>query len=713
VPDTLDTSKNCRLAADIGGTFTDVALESSGVRYTAKVLTTPSAPELGILNGIARVLEISDKNYDDIDLFLHGTTLATNALIEKKGAKTALITTEGFRDTIEIGRESRFDQYDINLEKPDPIVPRNLRFTIPERMQVTGNVHSEIDLTDLESIVAKLKDEKIESVAIGLLHSYVNSAHEDILAQKLSAELPGVYISKSSVVCPEIREYERFLTTCANAYVQPIIASYLQRLRDNLNQIGLTCPMLLMTSGGGLTTLDKACEQPIRLVESGPAGGAILATEVGRKCGAENLLSFDMGGTTAKICLIDNFEPTKSRTFEVARTKRFMKGSGLPVRIPVIEMVEIGAGGGSIGHLDSMNRINVGPESATSEPGPACYGRGGSRPTVTDADIVLGKINPENFAGGRISLNPVLASKAIEEKIASPLDMDAVSGALGICEIVEENMANATRVHAIERGKELRTRTLIAFGGAAPLHAARLAEKLGIPNVVIPNSAGVGSAVGFLRAPIAYEVVRSRVVRLTHFDVASINALLAEMLDEAHEVVATAEPTASLEVRRSVYCRYAGQGHEIEIEIPDRDLQRPDVDLFRNQFEREYARLYSRVISGADIEILSWSVVVKAAAQHTDNMRIASDNISSGSAYAQCKTELYDPLLRKMVTSPVYWRFDLEAGSLVRGPAIIAENETSTIVTSSFNAQIDPNGYVLLTKKHLGVEIEQRQSKIL
>ncbi len=688
-----------RLASDIGGTFTDIALEVGDTRYTAKVLTTPAEPEKGVMQGIARALEISGIDYGDVDMFVHGTTLATNALIEKKGAVTALITTEGFRDTIEIGRESRFDQYDINLQKPVPIVPRNLRYTISERVDVTGAVFTGLDIDQVDEIARELKAIQVESVAIGLIHAYANTDHEDAVAERLRALLPDVYVSKSSVVCPEVREYERFLTTCANAYVQPIIASYLQRLRIDLDKVGLKCPMLLMTSGGGLTTLEKACEQPIRLVESGPAGGAILAAEVGRKRDDKNLLSFDMGGTTAKICLIDDFEPTKSRTFEVARTKRFMKGSGMPVRIPVIEMVEIGAGGGSIAHLDKMGQINVGPESATSEPGPACYGRGGTEPTVTDADVVLGKINPNNFAGGRITLNPNASAAVISDKIASDLELETIEGALGITEMVEENMANATRVHAIERGKDLRSRTMIAFGGAAPLHASRLAEKLGIPRVVIPNSAGVGSAVGFLRAPIAYEVVRSRVVRLARFEASPLNALLAAMEQEATEIVRHAEPNSQLTTRRSVYCRYAGQGHEIEIEITGQELVDGDAKLIRETFEAEYKRLYSRLIPGADIEILSWSVVVRTAEHRAKGQRIASDKVSGEGSNRIESAQLYDPRMRKVVESPVYWRFDLKPGEIVSGPAIIAENETSTIVTSSFDACADENGYLVLSLK--------------
>jgi N-methylhydantoinase A len=696
---TIDNSRTARLAADIGGTFTDLALEQDGRRYSVKVLTTPHAPEEGVLEGIARVLKIAGIGPSDVASFVHGTTLATNALIEKKGARTALITTEGFRDTIEIGRESRFDQYDIELEKPDPIVPRNLRFTLPERVNVDGTVHIPLDLAALPAIVQRLTEAQVESVAIGFLHSYANPAHEDQVAEALQRVMPRLYISKSSVVCPEIREYERFLTTCANAAVQPIIASYLRRLRSALDDMGLDCTMLLMSSGGGLTTLDKACEQPIRLVESGPAGGAILAAEIGRKIGVRELLSFDMGGTTAKICLIDDFQPTRSRTFEVARSKRFMKGSGMPIRIPVIEMVEIGAGGGSIARLDGMGRIRVGPDSAASDPGPSCYGLGGTFATVTDADVVMGKINPANFAGGRIQLNVALSIKAVSEQIAAPLGLSTEGAALGITEMVEEDMANATRVHAIERGKDLRRRTMVAFGGSAPLHAARLAEKLGVGRVVIPSSAGVGSAVGFLLAPIAYEVVRSRLQRLATFDAPSLNPMLEAMLAEGVGVVRLAAPSAKLLHHRSVYCRYVGQGHEIEIPIPDRTILASDAADLRSQFEAEYIRLFGRSISGADVEMLSWSIVVTADESTQSAATLVSDRVSAGDGSEYKTSALYDPALRKVIESPVYWRYHLAPGQVVAGPAIISENETSTIITSSFNAMIDQHGDILMTTK--------------
>ncbi|RWC45063.1 MAG: hydantoinase/oxoprolinase family protein [Mesorhizobium sp.] len=687
-----------RLAADIGGTFTDVALECGPRRVTAKVLTTPSEPEKGVIHGILEVLKNAGLSPADVEVFVHGTTLATNALIERKGATTALVTTEGFRDVIEIGRESRFDQYDINLVKPQPLVPRSLRVTVPERVAVDGSVVMPLDLRGLEGHVQAFRAANVTSIAVGFLHSYVNPSHEELVGKRLRELMPDAYVSLSSRICPEVREYERLMTTCANAYVQPLIAGYLQRLRAELDRIGLSASMVLMTSGGGLTTLQNACELPIRLVESGPAGGAILASHVGTTSGESSLLSFDMGGTTAKICIIDNSEPLKSRSFEVARSKRFMKGSGMPIRIPVIEMVEIGAGGGSIARVDTLGRIQVGPDSATSEPGPACYGRGGANATVTDADLVLGKIDPLHFAGGSIKLHADASRNAIASHVSAVSGSEIEMGAFGICEVVEENMANASRVHAIERGKDVRARTMVAFGGAAPLHAARLAEKLGIKRVIVPRSAGVGSAVGFLRAPLSYEVVRSLFVKIKKLDVDAANRQFDEMIAEAASVVCAAKPDAPLEIRRSVFLRYSGQGHEVGVPLPDRPLTASDQDSITEAFTQAYQALYRRTISQADIEALSWAVTVIAIEDRSaETIPFAG---ADGEASPLRQSRLFDGRLGRFFDSPLYWRDAIGVSQSIEGPAVIAEDETSTVVTSSFVASIDSSGSIILEAKH-------------
>ena len=464
-----------RVGVDIGGTFTDVVLEAKSARFTTKVLTTYAAPEDAIIDGLHRVCAKSGVAPVQIGQIIHGTTLATNALIERRGAKTALITTRGFRDVIEMRTESRFEQYDLNLRLPEPLLPRNRRYVVAERVDARGDVLVPLDRAEVEALAEELSAAGYESVAVGLLHAYANDSHERMIAEVLADRMPGAMISLSSEVSPQMREYERFNTTIANAYIKPLMKSYLGRLKARLAEEGADCPVFLMHSGGGIMSLESAAEFPVRLVESGPAGGAIFAADIAARHRLDKVLSFDMGGTTAKICLIKNRTPKTARVFEVARSYRFKKGSGMPISIPVIDMVEIGAGGGSLAHVDAMDQIRVGPESAGSEPGPACYGRGGTRPAVTDADLTLGRLDPGNFAGGSIPLHPERSKAALKAEIGERLGMDATEAAWGVSEVIDENMANAARVHAVENGEDLSGYTMIAFGGAAPLHAARRA----------------------------------------------------------------------------------------------------------------------------------------------------------------------------------------------------------------------------------------------
>ena len=687
----------CRLAVDVGGTFTDVALEHDEFQVTSKVLTTPEAPELGVLEGIKKALDQSGLTPANIDILIHGTTLATNALIERKGAKVALITTEGLRDSVEMAQENRFDQYDINIDRPTPLVPRYLRWGVRERLNVKGEALIPISDETVHALIPNIDKHEIDSIAIGLIHSYANPAHEQRVAEILTKARPELLITLSSEVCPEIREYERQSTASANAYVQPMMSRYLKELNRQLINLGFNCPFLLMTSGGGLTTLDTAIKFPVRLIESGPAGGAILATEIARDCGIKNVLSFDMGGTTAKICLIDNHIPQMTRTFEVARVYRNLKGSGLPVRIPAIEMVEIGAGGGSIAKVDSMSRITVGPESAGAIPGPACYGQNGSDATVTDADVVLGRINPEGFAGGVVDLQPELASRVLEKAVGEKLALDPIFSAFGVSEIVDENMANAARVHAIEWGKDISARSMIAFGGAAPLHAIRLAEKLNIDEVIIPSGAGVGSAIGFLRAPISYEVVRSRFVSLSDFDPEIVNALLNEMSDEASEIVSLGAGSKDLVEQRLAYMRYHGQGHEIVVSVPVRKLNKSDSETLRQSFELEYSRLYGRSVPGQQPEVLSWTISVTAPKPITKvaytKVNATADTISVG------KRKLFDPGTSEFLEAAVYNRYDLSQDSSVDGPAVIIESQTTTIVSKGYSVSANNYGHLVIRRQ--------------
>ncbi|WP_421696027.1 hydantoinase/oxoprolinase family protein [Aestuariivirga sp.] len=689
-------TRQAKLAADIGGTFTDIVLENGSKRWSGKVLTTTHAPELGVIEGIHVVLEASGLKPEDIAVFIHGTTLATNALIERKGAKTAFITTQGFRDIIEQGYEKRFDHYDLMIDRPVPLVPRTLRLEVKERLSAEGEVLVPLDESAIKSLARTIIAEDVTSVAIGFLHAYAHDHHETRVRALLAKHLPDtVTICISSEVAPEIREYERFSTTVANAYVRPLMASYLYRLRDQLKEMKLTAPLFLMMSGGGLTTLETAARFPIRLVESGPAGGAILASQIAAECNLPHVVSFDMGGTTAKICLLEHGEPERARKFEIARAYRDMRGSGIPVRIPVIEMVEIGAGGGSIARVDKLSRITVGPDSAGSTPGPVCYGRGGVEPAVTDANLALGKIDPAYFAGGKIQLDEAAAKAALQKHIGQKLGLKEYWPAAGVTEIVEENMANAARVHAIERGHDIAACTMIAFGGGAPLHACRLAEKVGVSTIIVPKGAGVGSAIGFLRAPVAYEITRSAVVSLEDFNAARVNALLSTMTADARAVVAPALGRTKPTVQIIADCRYIGQGHEIRVSVPVKTLTKADGAKLKAEFERLYEQVYGLRIPNQEAEAITWSVTVSSQAVKPKR---AAKAPRKAAPKPRSKRRIYDPALAKQVDAPVYWRFDMKPGAQIKGPAIIAEDETSTIVGANFNATINSLGYIVLER---------------
>ena len=692
---TPDMAK-ARLAVDIGGTFTDLAIEQGDRRWTAKVLTPPAAPEKGVLEGVAQVLAKAGLAAGDLDLVIHGTTLATNALIERKGAKTALLTTDGFRDVLALANEARYDQYDLNIDLPQPLVRRRWRVTVPERLDNTGKVLVPLDEAALRQQVEFLKGEGIESLAIGFLHAFVNPVHERRAAEIVREMWPGMSVSLSSEVSPEMREWERFSTTAANAYVQPLMASYLGRLEVGLRAAGVACPLFLMLSGGGLTTIETAARFPIRLVESGPAGGAIFSAFVARQRGFDKVLSFDMGGTTAKVCLIDEFQPQASRTFEVARVGRFKKGSGLPLRIPVIEMVEIGAGGGSIAQVDSMGRIQVGPESAGADPGPACYGRGGTHPAVTDANLALGRYEPDLFAGGSLRLHPVQSRAALAEHVGGKLGVSADMAALGVVEMVDENMANAARVHAIESGKGYEGRVIIAFGGGGPVHGYRVAEKIGVKRLLVPSGAGVGSAIGFLRAPVAYEVVKSLYQRFATFDVAAVNGLLSSMSAEATEVVSKGAFGAPTEETRLAYMRYVGQGHEIAVALPPRALTQADVAEIRAHYDAEYTRFYDRPVPGSDVEILSFAVTVRTVEDAVDP---AAPVHAAPAPKPVRHHTVRDTATGEVAEWPVYDRDGFVPGAAIHGPALVAEAETSTLIGPGWNCRMDGLGYLELSQE--------------
>ncbi len=689
-------SSSIRLGVDIGGTFTDVVLENGDTSLSAKVLTTYAAPETAIVDGMHQVCEKAGIRASRIGQIVHGTTLATNALIERRGAKTALITTEGFRDVIEMRTESRFEQYDLNLTLPEPLLARHMRFTVKERVNAKGEVLIDLDPSGVAEVVDRIEMAGFESVAVGLIHSYLNPKHEQMIRDMLRARLPDVSVSISSEVSPQMREYERFNTVVANAYIKPLMASYLGRLEGRLKEEGVDCRIFLMHSGGGIISLQNAAEFPVRLVESGPAGGAVFAANIAARYGIDKALSFDMGGTTAKICLIKNQTPKTSRVFEVARTYRFKKGSGMPISIPVIDMVEIGAGGGSLAHVDAMRQIRVGPESAGSEPGPACYGRGGEKPGVTDADLVLGRLDPDNFAGGSIRLHADKSRTALSTHVGDVLGMEGEEAAFGVAEVVDENMANAARVHAVENGEDLSEYTMIAFGGAAPLHAGRLCEKLGVSRLLVPPGAGVGSAIGFLRAPFSFEANRSVYMKLSDFDGDRIKSLLSELKAEATSFVRTCDAESPILSEFKVYMRYTGQGWEIPIELTEAQAMDPDVATFQARFEEDYTKLFGRPVVGMGVEITVWSVNATTPAEDVEPTHAPETVVTAENSITRA---LFDPAVGQVVEARELDRVSMKPGASVAGPAAITEAETTIIVPASRVAVGQTDGCIELKRK--------------
>jgi N-methylhydantoinase A len=684
-----------RIGADVGGTFTDIVVEREGALHSTKVLTTHDAPERGILDGITQVAAEAHIDLGDVDQIIHGTTLATNALIERRGAATALVTTEGFRDVIETRTESRFEQYDLNIVLPRPLVERRDRLVVKERLNARGEELVPFDEVGARAVIEQIGDGGYEAVAIGFLHSYRNPVHEQRFRAMLLGELPDIAVSISAEVSPQMREYERFNTVCANAYVQPLMASYLVRLRDQLRERGAGCPLYLIHSGGGLIDVETAAAFPVRLVESGPAGGAIFAADLAHRYGRDRVLSYDMGGTTAKISLIDDFAPETAKTFEVDRTARFKKGSGMPISIPVIDMIEIGAGGGSIASVDSLGQIRIGPQSAGSEPGPAAYDLGGSDPTVTDANVELGRLHPDTFGATDIRLSPAQASAAIVRGVATPLSMDVHLAAVGIAEVVDENMVNAARVHAVENGKDLAGYSMIAFGGGAPLHAARLLDKLGLDELIVPPGAGVGSAIGFLRAPFSYEAVRSFYTTTAAFDHKGANRVLTDLTDEARSFV-RAGTDAEVTVQRQVAMRYKGQGWEIPVTIETETFDELAADSLAHAFTKAYIEFFGRAIDDVVIEAVSWAVRVASVTAPPTPLELTT--VHKGDADRSESRSMYDATLGRDVDAAIVHRGELASGLRVAGPAAVVEPQTTTILASHHSAVVQIDGSLLITR---------------
>ena len=689
--------KRIRVGIDVGGTFTDFVLvdEHQDLIYTGKRLTTSRDPSEAIVGGLERLLREAGTDADRLHSIVHGTTLVANTIIERTGAKVGLITTRGFRDSLEMGREIRYDLYDLQLEPPRPLVSRPLRREVSERIDADGRIVLPLDLAELTRVAADLVAEGVEAIAVCFMHAYRNASHERTAKQILERKCSGISISISSEVAPEIREYQRASTTCANAYVQPRIAHYLAQLQDKLQALALHDKLYVMLSNGGITTVRAAGLFPIQLIESGPAAGAMAAGYYGLLSSTTSLISFDMGGTTAKMCLVERGWPSRVHEFEAGRVRRFRKGSGLPLKVPVVDMIEIGAGGGSIAHVDRMGLLKVGPESAGSEPGPAGYGRGGTRPTVTDADLVLGYLSPDYFLGGEMRLDRARVERAIEEHVASPLGMSVAQAAVGIHDVVNENMAAATRMHAAERGQDPRRYTLIAFGGAGPVHAYGLARLLKIRRVICPFGAGVTSALGMLVAAPSTDLVRSYVSRLDHIDWDHLNGLYAEMETEARALlVESGADPAEITLRRAADMRYVGQGFEVTVPLGDGPLGPPSLQNVRERFLATYAQLFERRITDVPVEAMSWRLAATAPVPNVE-LNFGGQPARRGDPRKGMR-QVYFPQT-SFAPCAVYDRYSLQPGTQLAGPAVVEERESTIVVGPDARMAVD---------KHLNLILE-------
>jgi N-methylhydantoinase A/oxoprolinase/acetone carboxylase beta subunit len=689
------------IGVDIGGTFTDGILldHETGTLTLSKILTTSKDPALGAESAVRHLLEQSGLEAASVFVIVHGTTLVANALIERRGTKTGLITTAGFRDVLEMGRELRYDVYNLTAAFPEPLVTRPLRKEVTERVLADGTVYTPIELPEARAALDELKREGVQAVAVCFLHSYRNPDHERAVGAMLEREFEGLPYSLSSEVVAEFREYERSSTTVANAYVQPLVSHYLDRLEQHLRDQGYRGKLYIMLSSGGITTVDTAARFPVRLVESGPAAGALAAGFYGTMIDERHLVSFDMGGTTAKVCLVDDGRPTRTKAFEVARVHRFMKGSGLPVRSPVIDMIEVGAGGGSIATIDELGLLKVGPRSAGSDPGPACYGLGGTEPTVTDANLVLGYLDPAFFAGGSMTLD-VQSARAALAPIAKHLGTDDIGAAWGIHEVVGENMAAAIRIHLAEKGRDPRRHTLFAFGGGGPLHGSHVAKKLHIGRIVCPMAAGVLSAFGFLVAPAAFDFIRTYITRLDGIDWQELNAIYDDMERRGRNVLTEAGvPERDMRFIRSADMRYVGQMHDITVTIPAGVLGTEARAAMESAFHETYEALYGRFTLDDPVEVLNWRLL---ATGPDPSISLRGQKSLAGTGPVKKGRRPVYFRGTGFVETDVYDRYQLAAGFRAEGPAVVEERESTVIVYPGDAFSID---------QHLNLTIELREAK--
>ena len=690
----MSAERALQAGIDIGGTFTDLCLlDRDGIVAVRKTLTTHAEPAAGVESVLRAALAEHGLDPGDVRTVVHGTTLVTNALIERTGARTALVTTEGFRDVVEMGREHRYELYDLGLELPRPLVPRWLRLEVPERVLADGSVATPLDTERLARIAVELAEAGVEAVAVCFLHSHLNPQHERLARQVIVDAAPTLQVGLSSEINPELREYERASTTLANVYVQALVADYLADLRERLLGLGVAPAPRIMLSHGGVATVDTARRFPVRMLESGPAGGALGAVAFGRAAGRPDQLAFDMGGTTAKICIIEGSQPLVTHAFEVDRVYRLRPGSGLPVRAPVIDMIEIGAGGGSVARVGALGLLTVGPDSAGSEPGPVSYGRGGTACTVTDADVVLGYLAPDRFLGGTMPLDGDAAARAITEQVAEPMGIGLVEAAWGIHATVNENMANAARVHAVERGQDPSRLPMFVMGGNGPLHGPGVARALGCETVVAPPAAGVLSALGFLSAPLSIDFVRSWHTGLDAAAVETAAKVFADLEGHGEQVLReSGVAPGAIEHARSLEMRFVGQGSEIEVPVPAVGDGWPDEvrRCFVAQYEERFGAVMPR---GVEVEILTWRTTSRGP-EPDARLRLP---VTAGAGQARVGTrKAYFPQAGGYVETAVYDRYRLRPDTVVPGPALVEEPESTLVVAPGMRAQVQPDGSILL-----------------
>lgn len=691
----MPNAAGVRIGVDIGGTFTDLCIASTeGIIAIGKTLTTHEEPARAVEELIRTTLSSAGLDGGDVSQVVHGTTLVTNALIERKGSRVALLTTEGFRDVLEMAREHRYELHDLMVELPQPLVPRYLRFGVPERTLAGGSIERPLDTDFVRRLAKELAAEGVEAIAVCFLHSFANETNENAAREAIAEVAPDIRVALSSEVVPEIREYERTSTTVANVYVQDLTERYLADLRSRTRALGIGSEPHIMLSNGGIATIDTAARFPIRMLESGPAGGTLAAAAYGETIQRADLLAFDMGGTTAKLCMIEGGEPMISHEFEVDRIYRLMPGSGLPVKVPVIDMIEIGVGGGSIARINPLGLLTVGPDSAGSMPGPACYGRGGTAPTVTDADLVLGYLDPAFFLGGEMPLDLAAARTAIEENIAIPLKLSIAEAAWGIHASVNQDMANAARVHATERGKDPTGLPLFTFGGAGPVHGVGVATALNAPQVITPPAAGVMSAVGFFTAPLAFDFARSVRGVLPELSYADVDEIFGGMQEDGQTLLReSGVPGAEITHRRSADVRFEGQGFEIRIDMPS-DPQAAWPDSLSDAFRDAYAKLYGDKIPDVPIEVLTWRVV-SSGPRPQANLALTDLHKHDMTTEPKSTRAAYFPDLG-YVDVAVYDRYRLPAGTRIAGPAIVEERESTIIISPNSEAVIADDASVIV-----------------